>query len=504
MRRRTTAGLAAALSLVLAVSGCTVGVDNPWPDPTPGDSAHPVTWENCRRATSETRSLPTSMTVECGKIRVPQDWASPDDGKTFDIALMRIYTGELYDKRGSIITNPGGPGGSGLDFLPSLVTDVEGLLDDFALVSFDPRGVGQSDAIDCISDKDLDETFGADPDPRTQSDFDAEVAVAQRIADACQDKYGDQLRLFSTVQTARDLDAIRAAVGDEKLTYLGFSYGTLLGSVYAQLFPTHVRAMVLDGAVDPALSPTQLAEGQAMGFDRALAHFTAWCQQSPSRCPIAADPMGAINAALERGRTDPITGPDGRKANAGWILWGVTVALYNQASWDYLGPAIDKLNKGDASEILRGADAYAERDRNGHYSSLISANIAINCADADYPEPSEIRQLQQEWRTKYPTFGAALAIGMLNCSVWRSAIDPLPAGPAEGAPPILVIGTTGDPATPYENTQKLADTITVGHVITWEGEGHTAYPNTSCIRRAVERYLIREILPEEGLRCPAR
>jgi pimeloyl-ACP methyl ester carboxylesterase len=502
--RRSAALVAALLSVVIAASGCTARTPSPQPTPSPGDSSHPVSWVDCRSQARDTNAdLPRSINVECGTVQVPEDWAHVDNGKTFDIAVMRMYSGNADDKKGSVLTNPGGPGGSGLDFLPYLAPKLTSLMSQFIMVTFDPRGVGKSDPVDCISDADLDASFGYEPDPADQASFDGNVALVKRIAKGCGDKYSDELGLFSTEQTARDMDAIRSSVGDEKLTYLGFSYGTLLGAVYAEIFPTKVRAMVLDGAVDPQQSPVQASEGQAMGFERALTNFTAWCKTNTSRCPIAADPKGAITAALAKARTSPVKGSDGRLATPGWVLWGVIFAMYSQDNWKYVGPALDDLSRGDAGLIFAMADSYAERDKDGHYSNLFDANNAVNCADAESPSIDEIRSLQSQWRTKYPLFGAPLAIGLLNCSVWPAKKDPYPVGPAKGAPPILVVGTTGDPATPYESTMKLADMLGVGQVLTWEGEGHTAYPTTTCIRRAVDNYLIDLTLPAKGLRCPA-
>jgi pimeloyl-ACP methyl ester carboxylesterase len=374
-------------------------------------------------------------------------------------------------------------------------------MEKFVMVSFDPRGVGESAPVDCISDDDLDAVFSAEPDPVTQEQFDDTVAISQRIADGCGAKYGDDLRLYSTVQAAKDMDAIREALGEEKLTYLGFSYGTLLGAVYAQLFPTHIRAFVLDGAVDPTQDPVQSSEGQARGFERALSNFDAWCRVHAAKSPIAADPKGAIAEQVAKARVSPVKGSDGREATAGWVMWGVTLSMYAQYIWDYLGPAIDDLSKGDADLILALADSYAERDQNGEYTNLFDANSAVNCADAQYPSVEQIRDLQSQWREKYPTFGTALATGLLSCSVWPSPKDPYPTGEAVGAPPIVVVGTTGDPATPYESTQHLADMLGVGVVVSFEGEGHTAYPDSSCVKDAVDHYLIDLQVPEDGLRC---
>lgn len=508
MHRRVTT---LAVTLLLVLSGC---VPDAPPPPTPPEREGSLTWKDCFAEARETNpQLDRNLSVECTTVTVPKDWGAPDNGETFDIAVMRIYSGDLADKQGSVLTNPGGPGGSGLTWLPLFVQPPADtglppteLMERFALVTFDPRGVGQSAPIECISDADLDAQFAYDPDPVSQEDFDGLVELNRRIGEECGNKYGEDLRLFSTLQTARDMDAIRAALGEEKLTYLGFSYGTLLGAVYAQLYPGNVRALVLDGAVDPTAGPVEASEGQARGFERALSNFVEWCQGNRARCPIADNPRGAIAAEIERGRVAPIEGPDGRTVTAGWVLWGVILALYSQDFWPYLGQAIDQLRHGDATLILLLADLYADRDERGRYrSNQFDAFNAINCADeAEHPSVEEIRQLQTQWRSQYPMFGPSLATGMLTCALWPGNPDPYPTGPATGAPAIVVVGTTSDPATPYESTQKLADMLGVGVVVTWEGEGHTAYSESRCIQQAVDNYLIDLVVPEDGLTCPAR
>jgi pimeloyl-ACP methyl ester carboxylesterase len=377
--------------------------------------------------------------------------------------------------------------------------------DRFDIVGFDPRGVGRSDPIKCISNKDQDATFAAAPDPETEAEFQEVVALNKRVAEGCGQKYGPQLPLFSTEQAARDMDAIRAAVGDQKTTYLGLSYGTLLGATYAQLFPDKVRALVLDGAINPKQDFIAGSESQAKGFERAFTNFTTWCKANAAKCPIAPDARGAVTDALAKAEASPVEGPDGREATPGWIFVAVISSLYTESGWQQLAKAVDGLQTGDASDIFDLADQYADRKPDGSYSNLFDANLAVNCADtAGAPTVEKIRQLQGEWRKKYPLFGAALAMGMLPCTFWPGARDPYPAGAATGAPPIVVVGTTGDPATPYENTAELAKMLGTGQVLTWEGEGHTAYPSTKCIVDAVDGYLIGLELPKEGLRCPAR
>jgi pimeloyl-ACP methyl ester carboxylesterase len=301
------------------------------------------------------------------------------------------------------------------------------------------------------------------------------------------------------------MDAVRAAVGDEKLTYLGYSYGTLLGATYAQLFPTRIRAFVLDGAVDPRADIVTASEGQARGFERAFGNFAAWCGRTPRQCPIAPDARAALRAALDKARVDPVRGRGGRAATAGWVFWAVVSSLYTRTGWVELAGALDNLAEGDPKGVFELADRYAERDSAGRYDTMFDAFFAINCADDDAElSAARARSLQLDWRRKYPLFGAPLATELLTCAAWPADRDPYPTGPATGAPPIVVVGTTGDPATPYEQTAKLAQMLGVGRVLTWEGEGHTAYPETGCVTRAVDSYLVDLVVPPEGLRCPAR
>jgi pimeloyl-ACP methyl ester carboxylesterase len=491
------------LGLVATLTGCTDGPPPRSAQPAPGPSAS-VAWEDCTdEARGVNRQFPDSFTAECGQVVVPRDWNDPDNGETFEIAVMRIRSEDQRDRLGAILTNFGGPGASGFDQLPHLAPDLERLATRFDLVTFDPRGVGQSASVKCIANEDLDASFGYPPDPVSDAEFQGAVAISRRIGEGCGAKFGDQLTLYSTEQAARDMDAVRAAVGDEKLTYLGYSYGTLLGATYAQLFPNKIRALVLDGAVDPGQDIVAGSESQAKGFERAFTNFSNWCAQTSGRCPIGPDARGAVTDALEKARVSPVRGSDGREATAGWVFYAVISSLYTEQGWQELATAIDDLQGGDPAAVFELADEYATRDGNGHYSNLFDANLAVNCADSTVkPTLAQIRSYQSQWRAKYPLFGAPLAVGMLPCAYWPGERDPYPTGEAKGAPPILVVGTTGDPATPYEQTAELADMLGVGVVLTWEGEGHTAYPQTECVTQAVDRYLIDLEAPPAGKRCP--
>jgi pimeloyl-ACP methyl ester carboxylesterase len=510
--RRGLFALAALLTMALVASGCTFHPPK-LSDPFASDSGAPtsIDWRSCNSTAQRiSPQIPRDVSAQCGTVTVPQDWRTAkdgkaSDGKTFDIAVMRIRSSNQHGRIGSILVNPGGPGVSGIQLAANLASQVPNLLTRFDLVGFDPRGVEQSAPVKCIPDSLMDQSVGYEPDPVTDASFQGSVAISRQIAEGCGAKFGDQLGLYSTEQTARDMEAIRVALGEGKLNYLGFSYGTLLGAVYAELFPTNIRAMVLDGAVDPTLSAVDADENQALGFERAFNNFADWCKSQPGQCLIAPDARAAVNSALDAARTNPVRGTGGRTATPGWIFTAVVATLYQQEAWPYLAQGIANLKKGDPRQVFLLADSYLERDSSGHYNTLFDANSAINCADSDqYPDLSTIRNLQSQWRAKYPLFGAPFAMGLVGCSVWPAKHDPYPVGPAKGSPPILVVGTIGDPATPFESTAKLANMLGTGQVLAWDGKQHTAYPSTTCIRDAVDNYLIDLKLPQKGLTCPAQ
>lgn len=521
MRTRLVATRLVATSTVIALltAGCTgdsseIGRSGRAGGPAPGA---PASWSPCPEVPREALSgLVPDGTVdqftggtsyECATIAVPQNWDEPDSGETFEIALVRARRDTQSDRLGSLIINPGGPGGSGVESAVYLTLDPSygGLPDEvtsrFDIIGFDPRGVGRSDPVECYTNQQLDASFGLDPDPVGDA-FTAELTRMEEVAQTCADKYGDALSYFSTRQTAHDMDAIRAAIGDERMTYLGFSYGTLLGAVYAQLYPDRIRAMVLDGAVDAEEDGIAASEGQAAGFELAFSNFADWCDNTPDECPLGPDTRAVVTGAIEGSRSDPVTGPDGRVATAGWVFWAVVSTMYQQGLWPELGAAIAQLDNGDPAAVFQLVDVYTGRDAEGDYPNLFDALTAVNCVDDDTEVTVEqVRGLQDEWRDKYPMFGPSLAVSMLGCAVWPAEPDPYPTGTAEGAPPILVVGTTGDPATPYESTPRLAEMLGVGVVLTNEGEGHTAYPGSRCIDAAVNAYLVDLTVPDDGTTC---
>jgi pimeloyl-ACP methyl ester carboxylesterase len=441
----------------------------------------------------------------CGRLQVPLDYTDPG-GQSIGLFLIRVHFGAQQQRIGSLLVNPGGPGGSGLDAAVGLGLQLPlELLRRFDLVGFDPRGVGLSNPIECISDQLKDRGIALDPDARTAAEYAAQVTVARESAQGCSQKYGDALEHYNTEETARDMDLVRQAVGDKELSYLGYSYGTRLGSVYAQLFPDRVRALVLDGAVDPVQGEVAAAETQARGFENAYSQFTASCRSRPG-CKVGPDARAFLTALLATARRAPIRSSkagEQRRATAGYVLLAAVSALYDQNDWDDLESALAEAKAGDAAGIFDLTDRYTQRDPSGKYSNIVDASLAINCADSpDKIAEATVRAKLTEWRRKYPLFGTSLALGLLGCQQWLGPRHPLPRVRAAGSPPILVIGTTNDPATPYASAGVLARALARGVLLTWDGEGHTAYPKTPCVTRAVDGYLIDLRVPRAGTSCP--
>jgi pimeloyl-ACP methyl ester carboxylesterase len=516
-------GLVVTLAAALAVAGCSSidGNGRYGGDPIPGAASpsatpppaaptiSPVAFQDCTSLIApQIKEQPGGdrpLRFGCGKLRVPLDYRDPSR-KAIELFLVRVRLGGQQKRIGSLVVNPGGPGGSGVDAAIGLglqlPTDV---LTRFDLVGFDPRGVGLSEPVECIPNELKDRSTALDPDAPTEAAYQAQVQLAKQISQACLSKYGDDLQHYNTEETARDLDLVRQGVGDAKLTYLGYSYGTRLGSVYAQLFPKNVRALVLDGAVDPKQGEVAAAETQAAGFERAFTQFANDCRSRNAACLIGPDPRRTVTQLLASARKAPIPGGSGgRKATAGNVLLAVVSALYDRGDWAELESALADARNGDSSGIFTLDDRYNERDAKGDFTNLADANLAVNCADTAEKVPdATIRKSLAAWRTKYPLFGPTLALGLIGCQQWAAPREPLPAVKAAGAPPLLVVGTVNDPATPYASAQVLARTLATGRLLTWRGEGHTAYPKTPCITKAVDAYLISLKVPAPNTTCAA-
>jgi pimeloyl-ACP methyl ester carboxylesterase len=429
----------------------------------------PLEWEDCGEGT------------ECASLAVPVDWSDPD-GPTLDLFVARVPAGEPDRRIGAVVTNPGGPGAPGTEFVlgggPFLGTDVA---ERFDQVSWDPRGVGGSAPLDCAEDEV--ETFlrlDSDPDdPAEQAALDDGAAA---IGAACAAELGDVLPHVGTDEAAYDLEALRRAMG-VPLAYVGFSYGTLIGLRYAELFPDGARSIVLDGVVDPTHTLTDLLRGQTVAFERVLTEALG----------PELDTYDEVAAAVER---EPIPTDDGRGLRPADLATGTVLAGYDESYWDLLRRGVREAAGGDGTILLQLADGYRSL---GSYT----AYQAVSCVDTPHPDgPAAWADFAAELEAISPRFGASIANEMLPCATWPAPVDPVN-GPvvAEGAPPILVVGTTGDPATPLEQAERVAAGLADGHLLVFDGEGHTAYGQSPCVDAAVEAYLLDGTLPPAGTVC---
>jgi len=439
----------------------------------------------------------------CATLTVPIDYTHPAAG-----AIQLAVSRELTTRKpnlGEVVVNPGGPGASGIQFLDSAAGFVRGQLgNEFDVVSFDPRGVGSSAPIRCLSSAQLDTWIAFEADPQSPSAVAQQDQLAKGFAAGCQAKSGTLLAHVSTVDTARDLDVLRAALGETKLTYLGFSYGTFLGAIYAQLFPQNVRALVLDGAVDPAASAVELDQVQAQGFEVALKSWIANCVQS-ARCPVGASAAAAeqhLDTWLATLRSAPIAASNGRTLTLSLAVQGIAAALYTPDDWQSLTLSLTAAMKGNPAGLLTLSDQIDGRQSNGSYDNLVESNMAINCVDRPSVGPISAYAAAAAAGIKDgPTFGEFIGWGNIACAEWPVApeLAPGPISPA-GSPPIMVIGTLRDPATPYRWAQALAKEAK-GPLLTYDGDGHTAFLQSSCVDAAVKTFLVSLTDPAAGTTC---
>ena len=443
--------------------------------------------------------------LDCTKVTVPVDWAAPS-GATFQLAVIRHRaTGK---KIGSLFTNPGGPGVSGVKDLKERVVPEFGpaLQSAFDLVSWDPRGIGGSSPVSCLPNSALDHFFSEDATPDTPAEVSQFVEDQKAFAAACQANTGPLLRHIDTISTAKDMDVLRAIVGDDVFSYVGASNGTFLGAWYAQLFPWRVGRMVLDGVVDPSLTGAQLAEGQAMGFARALQSYVDDCLKNRG-CPLKgtrADAYAQLAQLLDRADSAPLRTSGVRPLTQALMTTGITYGLYSQQLWPALSKGLTEAFRGDGTTLLLLADLYAERDKQGTYDLLLQAYYAIDCLDhAETRSLDAIAADSARLRAKYPPFGDTLGWGQVVCDVWPyPAVVPAERITANGAKPILVVGTTDDPATPYEWATSLASQLSSGRLLTRKGQGHTAYQaGSACTDAALAHYLVSGTLPAAGTVC---
>jgi pimeloyl-ACP methyl ester carboxylesterase len=444
---------------------------------------------------------------QCATLRVPLDYAHPA-ARSLGIAVVRRLATDTAHRLGSLLVNPGGPGGSGVEYARAGRQAISpALLAQYDLVGFDPRGVGQSAPVTCLDDQQMDAFVATVPDPQTPAEQDQVVVEDRLFASQCQARSASLLPFVGTRDAARDMDVLRQALGDQRLTYLGKSYGTYLGAVYAELFPTHVGRLVLDGALDPRIGTDQLGRDQAAGIQLAVRSFLTDCAGRPD-CPLGADAKAAeqrLQSLLASVRTRPLRGDATRTVDLALAETGIVAALYTDATWPLLRTSLRLALAGDGRGLLVLADSYTNRGPDGHYrGNELAANMAINCADR--PGPTSVAEVQAEvpsYSQASPLFGAGLAWSNLTCAYWPV---PAPGRPhaiaARGAAPIVVVGTIRDPATPYAWAQGLAGQLASGRLLTYDGDGHTAYRRGStCIDGAVDAYFLQGTLPSSGARC---
>ena len=455
-----------------------------------------LSWHSCRSS------------FQCATLTVPLDYDKPS-GRTIGLALLRDPADKPAERVGSLVVNPGGPGAPGTDYAASGgFAFGDALRQHFDIVGFDPRGTGDSAPVDCLSDSDLDDYLAADPTPDTPAEVTAYVDWAKRLGRGCEQKSGALAAHVTTVETARDMDVLRAALGEGRLDYLGASYGTKLGTTYADLFPTRVGRFVLDGAMDPEVGTVELNLQQAEGFETALRSYVQHCVDQGGcflggTVDAGVAKVQQILASIDR---HPLSS-GGRTVTEGTALFGVITPLYNRSYWSLLDSALKGALKGDGSGLLMLADAYASRGPSGYTDNSMEANSAINCLDDPTAlTPAQVRAQLPRFEKASPTFGAALAWMLVGCSGEQDRADePSQKTPPVGAPgaqPIVVVGTTRDPATPYSWAKALASELDSGVLVSRDGDGHTGYNSgNSCVDDAVEGYLVDGKVPKDGLSC---
>ncbi|GEC74365.1 alpha/beta hydrolase [Microbacterium maritypicum] len=507
--RRAAAIIAGLAAASVALSGCLYAMipeQSSRPSTTSAPDTEGVAEDLLPFYSQELTWTECGVGFDCTDVTAPLDWEDPGKG---EITLSVVRHRAEGTPVGSLLTNPGGPGASGVDLILNNLDYAVGadLIENFDVIGFDPRGVGASTAVTCYDAPQMDEyLYGIPAAARGTAEWEAELLDSHKaFAEACDANSGGILPYITTVNAARDMDLIRAVLGDKQLNYLGYSYGTFLGATYAKLYPEKAGRLVLDGAIDPAVPGLEVGATQALGFESALRAYMQDCLDS-GECPFngtvdeAMTDLGALLASVD---STPLKSGDGRMLGADSLMTAIIAALYSQDSWGYLTQALDEALQGDPTSALFLADFYNGRENGTYTDNSAEAFRAYNCMD--YPvedDPAAEAAINAKIAQGAPTI-APYWTGPDSCSVWpypptgtRGEIK------AEGAGPILVIGTTNDPATPYEWSESLANQLEEGVLITRVGEGHTGYnKGNACVDDAVEAFLLDDVVPEDGLRC---
>lgn len=496
-RARAGAALTGAVLLATtALAGCDAAPAPP--SPQASTVYRPVDWKRCDAPEGGTAPGPG---WRCATLGVPLDYAEPGGERT-DIALIRKPATKKSERLGSLLFNFGGPGGSGVGILPRAAASYGELNTRYDLVGFDPRGVAASAGVRCRGDEAQEKAYReVDMTPDTAAEEAAFIADARDFGAGCDRLSGTVLPHVGTANAARDMERIRRALGDRKLSYFGISYGTELGGTYAHLFPGNVGRVVLDAVVDPTADSVGHARNQTTGFQRALENYL----RDRGQDPVAG--TRRIAALLERMDTDPLPTASGRELGESLAVTGIVSPLYSKSGWPALTAALDEAGRtGRGDRLLALADSYNGRDENGHYDTRSHSQRAISCADAKArPTAAEARALLPEFRKLSPVFGPFLAWDTAGwCAGWPvEGEHDTPEASAPGAAPILVIGTIGDPATPYEGARRMADELGegVGVMLTNKGEGHGSYGESACVTSLVDAYFLEGEVPADGHTC---
>ncbi|MYU33418.1 alpha/beta fold hydrolase [Streptomyces sp. SID8358] len=522
---RATA-LAATATVLLPLAACSDdsgGADRAGPSvastasptKTPKDLAsQKLDWKRCPAPNNAQGSgtapspLPGGTAWECSFMDVPLDYGDPD-GRTIELALVRAKAKDRDRRLGSLVFNFGGPGASGVATLPAFGTAYDALRTRYDLVSFDPRGVGRSEGVRCSDDKALDARYEMDGTPDDAKEQKAFVDDLKSFVADCEKNSGEELPYVGTTNAARDMDLLRSVLGDDRLNYFGISYGTELGGVYAHLFPKKVGRAVLDAVVDPTEDAEKSALGQAEGFQLALDNFTADCaKRDDCKLPgsTSQEVQDWIADMLQKLELRPVPGLGERELTQTQATTGIASALYSKETWPLLEQGLDEADGKNGGLLLALADSLNGRTEDGHYDNSGAANTAISCADSEQRFTVEqTKAALPAFRKASPVFGDYLGWGLMSCTGWPVAGTwDTPDVSAPGAAPILVIGNTGDPATPYAGAKAMATELGegVGVELTYKGEGHGAYNGGStCVQKAVDGYLLDGKVPAAGTVC---
>ncbi|MGC7099556.1 alpha/beta hydrolase [Amycolatopsis lurida] len=478
--------------------------------------AQPLSWGECApyATTSSTKTAFGVKGAECARLTVPLDYAKPD-AETITIGVLRHRSDGSGERIGSLLFNPGGPGASGMAAVAGMAESSPALTSRFDLVGFDPRGVGASQPqVRCLTDAERDTERADDVETDGSPEgVQAQEAENRTFAERCAERTDHHAAMLANVGTrdvVKDMDVLKSALGDAKLSYVGYSYGTRIGSTYAETFPQNVRAMVLDGALDPEQDSVESLVAQGEGFGKAFDEFVKWCVAEQD-CALGRDPAGATKAYQDLTRPlidNKAAVGDGRLLSYEDATTGTVQALYTQQLWDTLNSGLNALKSGNGGTLMKLADTYNERGSDGRYSTTQDAFTAIRCVDDPrVTDKAKILESQERYMQVAPFLddgrpdGAALD----SCAFWPSPNTSEPHTPkVDGVPPVLVISTTNDPATPYEAGVNLAKAMK-GSLLTYEGTQHTVFlQGVTCVDRAGADYLIDGTLPAEGTRCAGK